>query len=263
MKVSLIQMDMRLGEPEYNFAHAKALIESAAEEKPDVICLPETWNVGFFPKEGLEKLSDAAGNRVKKEIGTLAKKLGINIVAGSVANVKSGEVYNTAYVFDRAGACVAEYDKTHLFTPMGEQDYFKKGSHGEVFELDGVKCGIIICYDVRFSELVRTLTLQGIEVLFVPAQWPLVRKKHWQILNTARAIENQCFVACINSCGTAGETKYGGTSAVYDPWGETLVIGGEQEEILIADMDRSVIKNIRESINVYRDRRPELYRVNE
>ncbi len=261
MKVSMVQMNVRLADPEYNFSHAEELIRKAAVEEPDVICLPETWNTGFFPRENLENLSDRDGSEVKSRIGSLAKELGIHIVAGSAANLRRDGVYNTAYVFDRGGNCVGEYDKTHLFSPMGEQEFFKRGSHTFNFVLDGTACAMAICYDIRFPELIRTLTLRGVDVLFVAAQWPLPRKGHWLALNRVRAIENQCFVVCVNACGTAGETKYAGYSAAIDPWGETIIGAGEDEAIVSAQLDLGVIKGIREGINIYRDRRPELYEV--
>ncbi len=259
MKISCVQMDMALGKPEENFKLAEKLILQAAEGKPDVIVLPETWNVGFFPKEHLAELSDRDCIAVKERIGTLAKKLQTNIVAGSVANVKDGKVYNTACIFDRSGSCIAQYDKTHLFTPMGEHHSFTPGDHLCRFQLDGISCGIIICYDIRFPELTRSLTVQGIDLLFVVSQWPGVRIGHLRALTTARAIENQMFVACCNSCGTAITTKYGGASAVIDPWGETLVLAGSEQEIVSAECDFGVADGIRKSINVFADRRPELY----
>ena len=262
MKVSLIQMDMKFASPDENFAHAEELVRQAAQSHPDVITLPETWNVGFFPKENLAELSDKDGARVKETFSRLASELNVNIVAGSVSNVRDGKIYNTAFVFDRKGNCVAEYDKTHLFSPSGEHEYFQSGDHTVRFELDGVPCGLIICYDVRFPELIRTITVQGIDVLFVVAQWPALRRFHWQALNQARAIENQCFVACTNSCGTAEGTKNAGYSAVYDPWGELVGGCGPNEMILTTDMDLNIIRGIRDSINVYRDRKPGLYKVN-
>lgn len=259
MKVSAIQMNMKFADPAYNFQHAEQLVRKAAANSSDVIILPETWNTGFFPKENLPALCDQNGSKVKAVFGALAAELGVNIIAGSVSNVKDGKVYNTAYIFDRSGTNIAEYDKTHLFTPMGENNYYQKGSHITTFELDGKKCGIIICYDVRFLELVRTMALPGLDILFIPAQWPALRKFHWDTLTAARAIENQMFVVACNSCGTAGETVYGGSSHIYDPWGNTLAAAGAAEEIITADLDFSVIEGIRSSINVYRDRRPELY----
>lgn len=259
MKVTCIQMDMAFASPDENFTKAAQLIQSAMVENPDVLVLPETWNTGFFPKENLPQLCDQDGARVKAQIGALAKKLHVNIVAGSVANVREGKVYNTAYVFDREGNCVASYDKTHLFTPMGEDNYFTPGDHLCRFMLDGVRCGLIICYDVRFPELTRSLTVPGLDMLFVVSQWPKVRTFHLRSLTTARAIENQMFVVCCNSCGTAGETVYGGNSAIIDPWGETVALAGETQQLLNADCDLEILTNIRSTIPVFRDRRPELY----
>lgn len=259
MKVTCLQMDMKLGCPDENFAKAEQMIRQAMSEQPDVLVLPETWNTGFFPKEELAALSDRDGQRVKAEIGALAKEYRVNIVAGSVSNLRDGKVYNTAMVFDRTGQCIASYDKTHLFTPMGEDDYFTPGDHLCRFQLDGVQCGIIICYDVRFPELTRSLTVPGLDVLFVVSQWPKVRTFHLRTLTTARAIENQMFVVCCNSCGTAGETVYGGNSAIIDPWGELLAAAGEQEQQLTAQCALETLTQIRNTIPVFRDRRPALY----
>ena len=259
MKVTCLQMDMKLGCPDENFAKAEQMIRQAMSEQPDVLVLPETWNTGFFPKENLPSLCDRDGQRVKAEIGALAKEYRVNIVAGSVSNLRDGKVYNTAMVFERTGQCIASYDKTHLFTPMGEDDYFTPGDHLCRFQLDGVQCGIIICYDVRFPELTRSLTVPGLDVLFVVSQWPKVRTFHLRTLTTARAIENQMFVVCCNSCGTAGETVYGGNSAIIDPWGELLAAAGEQEQKLTAQCALETLTQIRNTIPVFRDRRPALY----
>lgn len=261
MKVACLQMDMLLGKPEENFSHAAELVKRAMKDKPDVLVLPETWNTGFFPRENLQALCDRDGSRVRQVFGALAERYQVNIVAGSVSNVRGGKVYNTAMVFDRTGACIASYDKTHLFTPMGEDNYYTPGDRLCTFVLDGVKCGLIICYDVRFPELTRSLTVPGLDMLFVVSQWPKVRTFHLRSLTTARAIENQMFLVCCNSCGTAGQTVYGGNSAIIDPWGETVALAGETEEILTADCDLQILTNIRGSIPVFRDRRPSLYKI--
>ena len=119
MKISCVQMDMRLGDVEYNFAHAQDLVRLAVDrDGPDVVVLPETWNTGFFPKD-LDPCADRDGERTKLVFSSLARELDVNIVCGSVANRKGDGYYNTAYVFDRTGAVVAEYDKTHLLPPPG------------------------------------------------------------------------------------------------------------------------------------------------
>ena len=260
MKISVIQMDMELNSPDHNFNKAKELIKEAMGQKPDTIVLPETWNVGFSPKDVKAELCDKEGERVKSEIGALAKEYGVNIVAGSVANIKNGEIYNTAYVFDRAGECVAEYDKTHLFSPMGEDKYFAKGKNSVSFTLDGYECTIIICYDVRFPEIIRSVTAnRRTDFLFMVSQWPDIRVAHLKALVTARAIENQMFAVCANSCGKAGNTKYGGNSMIVDPWGETLASADGEETVISAECDTGILSDIRSSINVFADRRAEIY----
>lgn len=259
MKISCLQMDMLLGRVEENFTHAETLIKQAMAENPDVIVLPEAWNTGFFP-ENVKDLADRDGAQTKETIGALAKEFAVNIVAGSVSNVREGKLYNTGFVFNREGQCVAEYDKTHLFSPMGEEAVFTPGDHLCRFTLDGVSCGVIICYDIRFPELTRSLAVQGLDVLFVVSQWPMERISHLQSLTVARAIENQMFVVCCNSCGKAGDTQYGGDSMMVDPWGQTIVQAGKTEKVLTAELDLHILKNIRKSIHVFRDRRPELYK---
>lgn len=260
MVVTCIQMDMAFADPDANFKKAEELIRKAAEGKPDVVVLPETWNLGFFPEENLETLADVDGKRVKETFSALAQELNLNIVAGSVVNKKEDGIYNTAYVFNRAGELVGEYDKTHLFSPMDEDKHFKKGNHITTFELDGHRCGIIICYDIRFPRLTRAMTTKGLDFLFMVSQWPLVRVPHLDVLTKARAIENQMFVICCNSAGTAGATKYGGASSINDPWGITLAHAeGAEEEMITANCDTSILEGIRSSINVFRDRRPDLF----
>lgn len=255
-------MNMAFAEPEKNFSRAEMLVRRAAGQKPDVILLPETWNTGFFPHENLAGLCDTDCARTKSLMSSLAKEYSVNIIAGSVANLRDGEVCNTSCVFSRTGECIASYDKTHLFTPMDEHRYFRAGDSLCTFTLDGNRCAVLICYDIRFPELTRTLSVNGLDFLFLPSQWPKVRTEHLQTLLKARAIENQMFTVGCNSCGTAGETVYGGASTVFDPWGKLICEAGENEEIIYAECDTGILSGIRSSINVFRDRRENLYNIN-
>ncbi len=262
MRVAAVQLDMKFCDVEYNFEHAEKLIrQTCLNDKPDVIVLPETWTTGYYPKQSLHSYCDKDGEKLKAKFSSLSKELNVNIVAGSTATLKDGKAYNTAYIFSRNGDCIAEYDKTHLFTPMNEDEYFEFGDHVCTFELDGIKCGIIICYDVRFPELTRTLALEGIQMLFVVSQWPDKRIPHLEVLTQARAIENQMFVVCCNSCGKADGTVFGGSSQTVDPLGNIIAKAGTQEETLIADCDFTAIREIRESINVFKDRKTEIYNI--
>ena len=262
MKVSVIQMNMRSLESKANFDRAEALVRRAVGENgPDVVVLPETWNTGFMPAGDLAAASDEDAKAVRARFSPLARELNVNIVAGSVSNRRGGKICNTACVFDRAGACIAEYDKTHPFTPMGEHEVYTPGDHLVTFTLDSVRCGLLICYEVRFPELWRTLALRGAQVMFLPAQWTAARQYHWETLTAARAIENQLFVVSCNSCGERDGTLYGGFSRILDPLGAVLAQGGGEEEIVTADLDLSSIAPLRARVPVFHDRRPELYRL--
>ncbi len=259
MRIALLQIEVVLGDASANRQKVEKLVKQASETGVDTIVLPETWNLGFFPRENLLDLAEWQGGESRKLLSWLAAKYRVNLIGGSIITRKQDGIYNTAYVMDRSGAQVAEYDKIHCFSPSQEHMYFQHGSRICTFQLDGVTAGLIICYDLRFCELVRTAALQGVQILFVPAQWPDPRLEHWQVLNRARAIENQIYVACVNGCGRADQLQFCGHSMLIDPFGEVLVECSRQEEIAYGQADFDKITDIRNNINVFRDRRPELY----
>lgn len=259
MKISLIQMNMKAGDTEYNFCHAKELLIEAAQESPDVIVLPETWNTGFFPKENLSELCDCNAIRTKALLEEISKNYGVAIVGGSVVENKEGKIFNTCYVYNEQGKEIAFYSKTHLFSPMDEDKYFEKGNSLCVFSIKGVKCAVCICYDVRFPELIRKLALEDIKVLFVPMQWPDNRITQMEILTKARAVENQMFTVACNSCGSFGGTVFGGNSVICSPAGENILKTGCTEEIKTAGIDFTVSEELKNFMDVFKDRREDIY----
>ena len=260
LKVTCVQMNMLLGKTEQNFSEAEKLVANAViTEKSDVIVLPEMWNTGFFPKEDLEQLSDVDGKRTLDLFSALARKYNVNIVAGSVANKKNGQLYNTCYVVNRKGELVGEYDKMHLFSPMDEHKYFSHGKSICTFNIDETPCGVIICYDLRFPELTRMLALSGAQVLFIVSQWPKERAGQLDILSKARAVENQMYAVLCNSSGTAYNTVFGGGSQMINPLGEVLIKASDKEDVISAVLDFEVTDRIRQSVNVFNDRKPDLY----
>jgi predicted amidohydrolase len=261
MKVSIIQMEIADGNPEFNRERARELIEKAAEEKPDVILLPEMWTTAY-ELEKLEQLCDRQGKPTLDMICRLSVKHEINIIAGSFADMdKDGVIRNTSYVVDRNGNVAAKYEKIHLFRLMGEDARLKGGRKQCVFKLDGVKCGLIICYDLRFPELVRTLALEGIKVLFVPAEWPAVRLEHWTTLLRARAIENQIFVAAANRAGKNDRDVFAGGSAAFDPWGEMLAAADFKEQIIGVELTLGKVEEVRAHMDILSDRVPQAYKL--
>ncbi len=256
MKIACVQMDISLGNVEVNFHNAREGLRRAAEQGADTVLLPEMWNSGFLPPGGLGGLTDWDGRRVEETLGALCAEYQVNLVAGSVTNVRRGKTYNTCLVFDRQGRRVAEYDKMHLFLPGGEGNYFTAGDHVGSFTLDGVSCGVVVCYDLRFPEQPRELAMKGAQILFIPAEWPASRYLHWQVLTRARAIENQIFVVGCNCVGLLG----GGHSLAWKPSGEPLGEAGDGEEILMVDCDLTLTGRVWDERNAPRAARPEMYR---
>lgn len=258
--VSIIQMDVTIGQPDQNFARVEQLLDEAVQavNKPDLIILPEMWNTGYA-LEQIHTLADHLGERTKTLLSAFSQAHQVNIIGGSIAECRGDQIYNTMYAFDRTGAVVAEYSKIHLFRLMDEEKYLTEGDHVGTLGLNEVQAGMMICYDIRFPELARRLALSGVEILFVSAEWPHPRLHHWRTLLTARAIENQMYVVACNRVGTSGTTAFFGHSMVIDPWGEIVAEGSEEEAILTASVDLGLVNEVRGRIPVFEDRRPEHY----
>ncbi len=258
-KIALIQMQAALAEPESNFTHAEELMEKAMEAGPDILVLPETWNTGFYISHKLKPLADVNGERTIRLCSSFARKHHVNIVAGSSAVLVGEDVYNRSFIFDREGNIVDSYDKIHGFSYAHEPVFFKGGDHLVSFHLDGLSCSMVLCYDVRFPELVRRSVLEShADLFFIPAAWPEARLFHWTLLNQARAVENQVYLCAVNQGGLSGKTQYAGNSALLDPWGNDICRLGREEGIAFGEIDTDVMEEIRNTINVFRDRRPEI-----
>lgn len=260
MRVGVLQMDVIRGDREANRAAVRRLAAQAvsAADAPDVLVLPELWSTGYALDRARE-LSSPMGREDAAFLGELARRHHVAFIGGSVLSREDGVVRNRAQVIDREGRYVTGYDKIHLFRLMDEHRYLAKGTAPCLFDFEGMRCALAVCYDIRFCELIRKLAVNGAEVLFVSAEWPMVRCDHWEALLRARAIENQMYVVACNRCGTAGGEVFAGHSLIVAPDGGVLARAGDCEEILEAGLDAGLVRRTRESIPVFLDREPSLY----
>lgn len=242
MKISIAQFKSELGAVEENFKTAARLIEAA--KNSDVILLPELWSTGYYPVP-VENFADKDGERTKEFLCAAAEKFSVNIIGGSVIVDSGGKIFNRCMVANRRGELVASYDKAHLFSFAKEDDVFSAGDKISVVELDGIKCGLAICYDLRFPEFIRKIALAGAEILFIPAAWSLKRLTPRQVLTKARAIENQIFVAFANSSGK---------SEIVNPLGEVVAMSERGEEILSAEINLRERAEVIATMNLLGDR---------
>lgn len=252
-KAAAIQFDIRPGDTDYNLSYVLSEIKRLTTEGVRLILLPEMWSTGYAWRM-LPKLSEQTPE-ILKELMKASKK---TVIIGSMPEKDGDDIYNTAYVID-SGKLIGEYRKIHLFTPMKEDYFLKPGNETLLCDTSVGKIGILICYDVRFPELARKLTLEGAEILAVPAEWPHPRLDHWKTILKTRTIENQLFVIAANRCGRQGMVRFCGNSMIVNPWGEVIANADEDEATVKADIDLSLVTKYREDLPALKSRRPDCY----
>ncbi|WP_047980435.1 carbon-nitrogen family hydrolase [Ornithinibacillus contaminans] len=260
LNVSLIQMDIAFGNPKANYDHVEKLFNKLTETKPDVVVLPELWTTGYDLTR-LDEIADDNGTESIQFISKLASHYRTNIIGGSIAKHANQKFTNTLIVANQQGELVKEYSKAHLFRLMNEEKHLVEGNETGTFELAGHKSAGVICYDIRFPEWIRTHILDGAKILYVVAEWPKSRIDHWRALLISRAIENQCFVVACNRVGSDPNNVFGGHSIVIGPWGEIIAEASEEEVILEAEIDIDQVDEVRNTIPIFKDRRPDIYNI--
>lgn len=246
MRVGVVQTRLQK-KPEDAFDYGLALLEEALEKDCGFVCFPEMWLTGFNCNESRIAMAEAYLERVRE----LSSSSDCIIVAGTFPERAEEGVYNTAYVFFKGS--LYKRRKRYLFGLMNEPELFLSGEPPEVMELNGVKFGIIICYELRFPELSKLLALRGADILFVPAQWPDARVEHWRVLLRARAVENQFFVAGVNVVGKGTALSFSGFSALYHPLGNPVIEVSKTHGLFVADIDFGDAVSYRKSIPVLED----------
>ncbi|GAA2013172.1 carbon-nitrogen hydrolase family protein [Catenulispora yoronensis] len=245
---------------EANLAALDEAAGRAAAEGAQLIITPEMYLTGY--NLGAEAVASVAEGRFAESaqaVSRIALKHGIAVLYGYPDLDGDGVVFNAVQLIGADGLPLANYRKTHLF---GEVDRAAFAPGDELVvqaDLDGVRVGLMICYDVEFPETVRAHADAGTQVLLVPTA--LMRPYEYvprQIV-PARAIESQLFVAYVNRVGVERDFVYAGESRVVAPDGRELAVGSDHEELLIADVDLADLAASREVNTYLPDRRTDLY----
>lgn len=243
-----------------NLAEIERLAREAVSRGARLVLFPEYSSYFVNPMdESLAAHAQPVDGPFTARLTSLAGELGVHLVAGLIETGDAGRVRNTDVAVDGSGV-VALYRKQHLYDAFGqrESDWVEPGALDapQTFDVEGLRVGLMTCYDLRFPELSRTIVDAGAEVLLVPAEWvrgPL-KEHHWTTLLTARAIENTVFVAAADHPAPIGV----GRSAVIDPQGVTIAGLGAEAGLALAWIDRDAIARTRETNPALRLRR---YRV--
>jgi predicted amidohydrolase len=258
MKIALYQGAGKPARVDENLAIIQAQAIAAAEQGADLIIFPELFLSGYNIGQTVQELAEQSDGPACQQASQIAREANIALLYGYPEKLGT-EVYNSALLIDRKGNTRANYRKTHLFGSY-EKNCFQPGDALVITEMDGLKIGILICYDVEFPEAVRALTQAGAHLIAVPTA---LMKDYCRVAEhvvPTRAYESEIYVAYVNRCGSEGDLTYCGRACLVGPDGRDILRAGVSEELLIADIDKNAIAEERESNPILKDLRPDLYK---
>jgi N-carbamoylputrescine amidase len=255
-----------------NHNKAVRLIEEAALQGANIICLQELYNAQYFPQQvnvQHYQLAETIESIASKGFGQLAKNLGVVIILPIYEEAMPGVYFNTALVYDADGSYLGKYRKNHI--PDGpqylEKYYFTPGDMGyPVFNTRYGCIAIGICWDEWFPEVARIFALQGARIIFYPSaigsepdRPDYNSSEAWTTVIRSHGITNGVFIAAPNRVGVEADMSFYGQSFISDPFGTVLAVAGDKEQIIYATCEMNKIREARELLQFIRDRRPDTY----
>ncbi|MDO4552597.1 MAG: carbon-nitrogen hydrolase family protein [Bacillota bacterium] len=264
----MVQMKVGSDKAE-NLGRAEAMLREAAGAGAQVLALPEMFNCPYSNK-AFPAFAEEEGGQSCRFLSRLAKELSVVLIGGSIPEKEAGgsRLYNTCFIYGSDGALLGKHRKAHLFDidvkggiRMKESDTLAAGDGATVVDTEFGKIGVAICYDVRFPELIRRMTLEGAELVVLPAAFNMTTgPAHWDLTMRTRALDNQIFFAAVSPARDleAPYVAYG-HSCLISPWGEFCAAADSREGILYGEVDTEYTAAIREQLPLLKHRRPELY----
>ena len=265
IRLTLIQMSSKENDKQANIQKTCRLIDQSMDNRPDIILLPEFFNMEYFFHIKDAKYYDYAEKDDGPTITSMSEKAreyGVYIVSTIYEYCGPGVYFDTAMVIGPLGEIIGKYRKVHPAAVRSlEKIYFKRGSYFPVFDIQGWKVGIVICYDNLFPESCRCVSVKGAELILAPFATAPV--PFWKEIGITRAVENGVYYAACNKVGKEISTSEWinlGRSQIIAPTGEIVAQAGEEsDEIISAELYKSSIVTFRNAFPIYRDRRPETY----
>ena len=238
-------------------------VAQAAAKNAGIVCFPE-FQMAFSPASqspaGLSKIAETVRGNFVSTLQAEAKKHGIEVVATIYEKAAGKKVFDTAIFIGKKGTLNSVYRKLHLYDALGFRES-KKLAAGKKLpataKTSAGNIGLMICYDIRFPELSRLLTVRGADMLVAPSGWVQgpMKEEHWQTMVKARAIENGSFVVAPDQVGNI----YAGRSMVVDPFGALLLDMGQKEGMEIVELDMGKVEQVRKSLPLLKNRRTDVY----
>lgn len=268
LSAALIQLRVT-DDVEKNLTAADKFIDNAASAGNDLIVLPEMFACPYS-NAAFVKNAEPSGGRTTQMLAAAAARTGKIIIGGSMPQAEDGKIYNTCFVFDGTGACVARHRKLHLFDieiengqSFKESETLSRGDEITVFDTPFGKIGVCICFDLRFPELFRAMAKRGARAIVVPAAFNMTTGPlHWELLFRARAVDYQLFML---GCAPARDKNQSyvsyANSIIVNPWGKVIGAAGDAEGVLSAGIDLDEVDSVRRQIPTASALRNDIYSV--
>ncbi len=246
---------------EDNINKARTFSSVASTYGADVIIFPEMFMTIPSKDQSFVHTVKREQDTFLNALAEISRNFNITTVAGTWETSENPHrVFNSAVTINSEGKIIHRYRKLHLFDALKvrESDFTMPGnSLPQPVTIKGIKMGVIICYDLRFPELMRSIVRSGCDVVAAIAAWysGIMKEEHWLTLLKARAIENTVYVAGCNTCGRS----FSGRSAIFDPFGVCISSAGEEEAILFAEISKNRIESVREKLPVLKHIRKGIY----
>jgi len=234
MKLALYQGPAASGDIEAGFARIESQLSAASRAGASMAVFPEVFLPGYNRPDLHKSLAQPLGGDWTRRLAALARTTGCGITIGW-AEAANGTVYNAATCFDGRGELLGHYRKIQLFGPM-ERASYSYGNSYTMFDLNGHKAALLICYDIEFPQHCAALAAQGVTLVLVPTANPKGYEHVSDVLVPARASEMRLTIAYANYCGCEGDLSYGGHSVIVGPDARTLAFAGHGEALLVADL---------------------------
>ncbi|RLI42127.1 hypothetical protein DRO69_10725 [Candidatus Bathyarchaeota archaeon] len=262
--VALAQISCKVGDKEYNLDVMRKKIKQAKSKGANLVVFPELALTGYVVRDLVYELAEPIprGESIRR-LEEVSKKEDIHVVFGALERSEKAHatLYNTAVLLGPNGF-IGKYQKMHLPTHsvFEEKRYFRLGYQAPVFETEIGKLGLIICYDIFFPEITRLLRLKGSQLIICISASPGIRRKFFETLITARAIENTAFLVYVNLVGVENGLQFWGGSRIVAPNGKILSQAKyDEEDLVIEKIDYAYLKQAETFVPTLRDLRPELF----
>ncbi|MCL1971092.1 MAG: carbon-nitrogen hydrolase family protein [Candidatus Bathyarchaeota archaeon] len=263
IKIALAQISSKRENKQANLQKYEELTLKAKKQNTDLIIFPEMSLTGYVVKDQIYELAEQIPGPSVEKMETIAKKTGMHIIFGmpEVSQKTKATLYNTAVLIGPKGY-IGKYQKMYLPTHsvFEEKRYFRPGYQPAVFDTDIGKIGLTICYDIFFPEVFRLTRLKGAQIIVCISASPAVRRNYFEILTSARAIENTAYLAYVNLSGIQENLQFWGGSRLVSPTGDIIAKAKyDEEDFICCEADFHDLKPAEAFIPTLRDLRPELF----